>query len=224
MHVIIAYRRVSTDRQGKSGLGLAAQTSLIENFAQMKGTTVAATYEDIESGGNDDRRELARAIEHAKRIGGVLVVATLDRLSRDLAFIANLMKSGLEFRCADMPTASTFELHIRAAIGEEERRKISERTRLALCAAKAKGVVLGGYRGVAPSQAATAKGHAAQALAADARARALAPIISELRAEGHNTLDRIARALTHRGITSPRGGKWSPIAVSRIERRSAALA
>lgn len=215
----VAYRRVSTEKQGRSGLGLSAQESAIAHFVKASGATVVATYTDIESGTIDDRAQLLAAIDHARRSNARLVVATLDRLSRDVAYLATLMKQ-VDFVAADMPSASTFELHIRAAIAQEERRKISERTKAALAAARARGTVLGGYRGIAPSAAARAKAIDARTNAATARARCLAPIIAELRADGCNTLAALANGLNARGVTAPRGGMWTAMQVQRIEKRA----
>lgn len=218
----VVYRRVSTEKQGRSGLGLNAQESAIAHFVRATGATIVATYTDIESGIIDDRAQLLAAIDHARRCNARLVVATLDRLSRDVAYLATLMKQ-VDFVAADMPSASTFELHIRSAIAQEERRKISERTKAALAAARARGTVLGGYRGVAPSAAARTKAIDTRANAATERATRLAPIIAELRATGRTTLAALADGLNARGVTAPRGGAWSPMAVSRIERRFASV-
>lgn len=216
----VAYLRVSTDRQGRSGLGLEAQTAAIQRFADASGAQIVATYTDIESGTNDARPQLAAAIEHTKRLGGTLVVATLDRLSRDVAFLATLMKSGLDFRCADMPTASTFELHIRAAISEEERRKIGERTRAALAAAKSRGVKLGGYRGYsfgAEARSKSAATRSSQAREHAIRARAALDGLN-LRAM---SLRAVAAVLMERGVRTPRGKlDWTATGVRNLLRHA----
>lgn len=143
----IAYLRVSTNQQGRSGLGIEAQRHAIAEHAQQAGTAIAAEYVDTTSGKGADaldrRPQLAAALAHAKRLKGCVIVAKLDRLSRDVAFIAGLMANRVPFICADMPRADPFLLHIYAAVAEQERRQISERTRAGLAAAKARGQVLG---------------------------------------------------------------------------------
>lgn len=190
------------------------------------GAKIVASYTDIESGKNDDRTQLAAAIGHAEKIGARLVVATLDRLSRDVAYISGLMKRGVDFVAADMPGASTFELHIRAAIAQEERRKISERTKAALAAAKARGVKLGGYHGYVPTKDAADKGRAYGRVAAAARVRSylssILPNIEALR-DQRLSLNAIARALTAQGVMTPFGTtKWHPVQVQRVLARAAA--
>lgn len=217
----VAYFRVSTKKQGRSGLGLEAQEAAVGFFAKAHGVLIAARYTDIESGKNDDRSQLAAAIAHAEKIGARLVVASLDRLSRDVAYIAAMMKRGVDFVAADMPGASTFELHIRAAIAQEERRKISERTKAALAAAKARGVALGGYRGSSLTEADRAKGRDALASAANAHAHRLAPVVRELRDAGCATYAALADALTTRGCPTPRGGQWSAMQARRLTMRIA---
>lgn len=215
----VVYRRVSTDRQGQSGLGLEAQEAAIRRFLRPD-DTVVAEYQETESGACDTRPELARAIRKAKRTGSVLLISTLDRLARDVAFISGLMKE-TDFRVADMPHAAPFELHIRAAMAEEERRKISERTRSALAAAKARGVKLGGWRGHMPTKesqvAAVLEAAQVRARKATQTAYALALVIDQIRAEGVTSLNGIAIALQARGVSTPRaGGQWTATTVKRI--------
>jgi DNA invertase Pin-like site-specific DNA recombinase len=136
---MIAYYRVSTTKQGESGLGLEAQKAAVR---QTFGEPVFA-YTEIESGKNDNRPELAAAIEHAKEINGTLVIAKLDRLSRRLSFITKLMDSGVKFRCADMPSVDNFTIHILGAVAQRERELISQRTRAALKVKKEQGIELG---------------------------------------------------------------------------------
>lgn len=138
----IAYFRVSTARQGKSGLGLAAQQREITNFVAGTGTLIAE-FCDIESGRDDSRVELQRAIQLAKRENAKIVIARLDRFSRRVSFIAGILDQGIGLVCAEMPNASDFQLHIFAALAQEERRLISERTRAALAEAKRRGTILG---------------------------------------------------------------------------------
>src|SRR5262245_56320615 len=132
----VAYYRVSTERQGESKLGLEAQQKSVTDFLNGGNWTVLGSFTEVESGKNDDRQELAKAIKLAKKHKAKLVIAKLDRLSRDLAFIATLMKSGVEFVCCDNPHANKLTIHILAAVAEDERERISIRTRDALQAAK----------------------------------------------------------------------------------------
>lgn len=138
----VTYLRVSTERQGQSGLGLEAQRAAVAAHVLGRGEVVAE-FVEVESGKRADRPELARALAEAKRAGAVLLIAKLDRLARNVAFIANLLESGVEVTAADMPEANRFVLHIMAAVAEQEGRAISERTKAALAAAKARGVKLG---------------------------------------------------------------------------------
>ena len=139
----VAYYRVSTDRQGRSGLGLEVQKKAVAQFLSAKGWMLVAESTEVESGKRKDRPRLAEAIGAAKRIRGKLVIAKLDRLARNVHFISGLMETGVDFVAVDMPTADRFMLHVYAAMAEEEGRRISERTKAALAAAKARGVELG---------------------------------------------------------------------------------
>jgi DNA invertase Pin-like site-specific DNA recombinase len=215
MIAFIAYLRVSTDKQGKSGLGLEAQQDAVSRFLR-PGDTLVATFVEVESGRECQRPQLAAAIEKCRTLRAKLLIAKLDRLARDVAFIATLMKSDVKFIACDMPDADPFRLHIEAAIAEEEARKISARTRAALEAAKARGVVLGGFRGRQLTDADRAKGNALKAVKARARASSLAPILDELRATGVVTLRALADGLNARGIVAPRGGAWQAAQVKRL--------
>lgn len=216
----VLYSRVSTRRQGASGLGLEAQDAALAAFlgAHPK-DTVIASFVEVESGRDDARPQLAAALNECRLRNARLLISKLDRLSRDLAFIATLMKSDVQFTVADMPNADPFRLHIEACIAEDEARKISSRTRAALAAAKARGVVLGGNRGRNLTNADRLKGQAARSSAASARANLLKPVLSDLRATGYTTLASLAAALTERGYPAPRGGRWSAMQVRREEQR-----
>jgi len=217
MTAYIAYLRVSTDRQGKSGLGLEAQQEAVSLFAR-RDDAIIGTFVEIESGRNSERPQLAAALQQCRQLGAVLLIAKLDRLARDVAVIANLMKSDVRFVACDLPNGDPFRLHIEAAIAEEEHRKISARTKAALAAAKTRGVKLGGHRGRGLNDADRSKAAAVRASEARRRASYLAPVITELRSEGAVTLTALASGLNFRSIPAPRGGKWNAMQVSRLIR------
>jgi DNA invertase Pin-like site-specific DNA recombinase len=217
----VAYFRVSTDRQGRSGLGLEAQREAVRRFLRSDDRQLLS-FTEVESGKNNARPQLAAAMDACRRAGAVLLIAKLDRLSRDVAFIAGLMKSDVRFIAADMPEADAFRLHIEAAIAEEERRRISGRTKAALGAAKARGVKLGGFRGHVPSAQDRARGHNRQRELASQRAAAVLAVIRELSEAGINSPAAMARALTEREISTARGGtRWQANQVKRVLARAA---
>lgn len=195
----VAYFRVSTSRQGQSGLGLEAQQKAVDDFLSAKGWHLTSSYTEIESGKRKNRPELAEAIAQAKRIKGKLVIAKLDRLARNVHFIAGLMETAVDFVAVDMPTADKFMLHVYAAMAEEEGRRISQRTKAALQAAKARGVELGKNGKVLAERNKTE---------AIAFAQTLALVIEEIRAEGHTTVRAITNALNARGVLSREGLRW----------------
>ena len=210
MRPAVAYIRVSTARQGKSGLGLEAQRAAVERFAEGEGLAIVKEFIEIESGKGADalnlRPKLAAALAEARKQKCPVVVAKLDRLSRDVAFVAGLMSQRVPFIVAELGAdADPFMLHIYAALAEKERRMISARTRAALKAAKARGVVLGN-----PQQAARNRE------VARAEAEALRPVLTELK---HLSSRQIALELTLRGVRTPRGGRWqSPTVLRMIDR------
>lgn len=208
----VAYYRVSTAKQGASGLGLAAQEAAVRAF--IAGEPIAA-FTEVESGKRDDRPQLAAALVHAKRLKATLVIAKLDRLARDVHFISGLLKAGVEIRACDIPTANRMVLHIMAAVAEGEREMISERTRAALVAAKARGVRLG-------TPDTLRLGQQRQA-AADAHARTLHPALDELRLQGFTGVREIAAILNARGMSPSRGGRWHPTSVQRLLERTERL-
>lgn len=201
----VAYFRGSTEKQGKSGLGLAAQRSLIERFLS-DGDEVLAEYVEVQSGKNDERIELWKAINHAKRHEAKLLIAKLDRFSRKVSFIASIMEQGIGLVVAEMPNATDFQLHIFAALAQEERRLISERTRNALAEAKKRGVVLGKNGKVLAEQ---------NRKAADERAEVLRPIVIPMLEQGLS-FSEIARRLNREGITTARGSRFYPQQVHTI--------
>lgn len=206
----VVYFRVSTEKQGKSGLGLAAQHSLIEGFLS-DGDELIAEYVEVQSGKNDERKELWKAINHAKRNDAKLLIAKLDRFSRKVSFIASIMEQGIGLVVAEMPNATDFQLHIFAALAQEERRLISERTRNALAEAKKRGVQLGKNGQVLAER---------NRKAADERAEALRPLIIPMLDQGLS-ISEIGRRFNAMGIQTARGGKFFPEQISLIVRRLA---
>ena len=206
--LFVTYLRVSTDRQGRSGLGLEAQRKTVADHVAGKGA-IAAEYVETESGKRSDRPQLACALAEAKQLGAVLLIAKLDRLARNVAFIANLLESGVEIAAADMPEANRFLLHVMAAVAEHEAQAISDRTRAALAAAKARGVALGWSMPQRRDEQrqASRKGAAKNAQKADRHAANVLPIIRQI-AEDGASLRQIANELNTRGIKTARGGLW----------------
>lgn len=220
----VAYYRVSTARQGKSGLGLDAQKKAVADFLNGGSWQLMAEFVEIESGKADDRPQLEQALAMCELSNATLVVAKLDRLSRNLAFLARLQESGARFVAADMPEANELTIHIMAAVAQAERKAISKRTKEALAAAKARGVRLGGNRGnledlrKGPAKSAEVRGRQARERALKVR-RQIEVITAGC--EGAS-LRQIAAALNHRGITAPRGGKWHAAQVKAVLRASEA--
>jgi DNA invertase Pin-like site-specific DNA recombinase len=223
---LIAYLRVSTTGQGRSGLGLDGQRAAIERFAADNGFTLVAEHVEVQSGmGADvlDRRpQLALALQAARKLGKgtPVIVAKLDRLSRDVAFIAGLMAQKVPFVVAELGAdADPFMLHLYAALAEKERSLIAARTRAALRAAKARGVTLGNPKLAQAREVANSR----KQVEADRTASGVMPVIESIRQAGATSLREIAAALEARGIRTPRGGTaWTATAVKRVLDRSAA--
>lgn len=221
----VGYLRVSTKGQGESGLGIEAQKAAIEAHAKQTGTRIVAFYTEVESGKLADRPELAKALAHAKRSKATLAVAKLDRLARNVEFLARVMNAGTDFVACDYPAANRLTLHIMAAVAENEAKAISERTKAALAAYKARG----GKLGAALPQCrnltaeAVAKGRErsaeARALAAAEAYADLAPTMQQWRAEGL-TLQAIAGRLNAEGHTTRRGKPWNAVQVVRVLERT----
>jgi DNA invertase Pin-like site-specific DNA recombinase len=212
MKSVVAYIRVSTQKQGKSGLGLEAQQALIERFAQQEGFEIVQTFTEVQSGKDDDQRrpQLNAALEAARKAKAPVIVAKLDRLSRDVHFISGLMKHRVSFIVADLGAdTDPFMLHIYAALAEKERRMISDRTKQALASAKANGKQLGGLRDY---------GREAKAAAVE-RAKLLAPYFEEL---AEKSAREIARVLNERSVPTPTGKPWSAMTIIRARDRLAA--
>ncbi|KRR23600.1 recombinase family protein [Bradyrhizobium retamae] len=207
MTKFIAYFRVSTQRQGKSGLGLAAQQRKISDFVAGTGTLLAE-FCDIQSGRDDSRAELQHAIQLAKRENAKIVIARLDRFSRRVSFIANILEQGIGLVCAEMPNATDFQLHIFAALAQEERRLISERTKAALAEAKRRGKILG----LNGRNLAAKNRRAADDFAASLRAKLDADLL-------RCSYSEIARQLNGAGITTVTGCKFYPQTVKNYLKR-----
>lgn len=217
MKQYITYIRVSTSEQGKSGLGLEAQERdiaiFLDQFSEVP-FEVIGEFKDVQSGGDDDRPELTKALALARKTGAELLIAKLDRLSRKVSFIATIMDDPkVKLRVASMPHADKFQLHIYAALAEQERDFISARTKAALQSAKARGVKLGGMRDK------TMKRNEAAKAKADKFAASVLPLVKKLRDAGE-TLQAIADALNEAGKQSPRGGQWTATSVKRVMDRA----
>ena len=209
----VAYFRVSTDKQGASGLGLEAQRSAVLDFINGNGDKLIAEYTEIESGKRNDRPELQRAISHAKKEKAVLTIAKMDRLGRRASYVLNLLdNSGVRFVFVENPNATDLEIGIRAVVAQEEGRLISQRTKDALAAAKARGVKLGSP---APERG-SAIGVAVRKAKAEQHVQAVLPIVRDIQQAGVTSLAGIARALGARGVPTARGGAWHANSVRRI--------
>lgn len=213
----IAYYRVSTKRQGISGLGLDAQKGAVAGYlAEVHGQLVAEFCE-IEHGtrrGNN-RPVLAEAMKQCRIHRATLIIAKLDRLARSVHFVSGLMESGVEFVACDYPTANRLTIHIIAAMAEHEAQLISERTKVALAAAKRRGTILGGARDSSTCRKGAKQSGKVRAEHAQRRAADLLPVIAAIKAEGSTSLHQIAAGLNQRGIPAARGGMWSATQVSR---------
>ncbi|ADV66421.1 recombinase family protein [Deinococcus maricopensis] len=216
----IAYFRVSREKQAQSGLGLEAQAAAVTAFVQQRGYDVVAEYTEVETGTSRKRRiAIHRAIEHAKREGAVLLIAKLDRLSRNLHFVSGLMESGVRFTAVDMPEANHLSIQIMAVMAEQEARAISTRTREALTAAKARGVKLGSPKPM--TEMVRAKGREAVSQAFREAYRREYGYISLMRKSGMS-LRAIAARLNQEGLRTRSGSEWTAVQVSRILNKFAA--
>jgi DNA invertase Pin-like site-specific DNA recombinase len=219
---IVAYFRVSTVKQSQSGLGLEAQREAVMRYARSEGKEIISEFLETESGQNDDRPQLSQALDQCELTGARLVIAKLDRLSRNVAFLANLMDSGVKFIAADNPQANELTIHILAAVAQEERRAISMRTKAALAAAKARGVKLGNprleeARAKRDVQKSVQKATAARVTAAKERAVKVMRAIEIACENGASSLQSIADYLNNdTAIRTPRGALWTRAAVSRV--------
>jgi len=210
----VTYQRVSTDKQGRSGLGLDAQAAAVASYVEGVGGQVVGAYVEIESGKRNDRPQLAKALSMCRRLKATLLIAKLDRLARNVHFISGLMESGVDFVAADMPHANRLTIHILAAVAENEREMISQRTRSALQAAKRRGIKLGSQEPRRGSKV----GLASISDKAAAHAANVLPVIEAVIATGASTLRQIAVVLNARGIRTARGGSWHAETVARLLR------
>lgn len=225
MKKIVCYLRVSTARQGSSGLGLEAQLQAVQQYAASMSASIIATFTEVETGKLNTRPELTKALHLAKVTGAILVIAKLDRLSRNAAFLMTLQDAGVKFVAADLPQANNLTIGIMALVAQQEAEAISKRTKEALQAAKRRGKVLGNPNG-ATALLKAAKGNVAAISVikskADNHATNLQPVIDSLKTEGIISLGRIAKALNDRGMLTPRGGIWHKTSVSNLLTRISA--
>ena len=212
----VSYLRVSTDRQGKSGLGLEAQRKAVGDFLNGGRWQLLSEFVEVESGKRSDRPQLAAALAECKKQKAKLVIAKLDRLARNVNFVSGLMETGVEFVAADMPFANKLTIHILAAVAEHEREAISGRTKAALAAAKARGVKLGGPK----LRLAQLNGAKANKAEADRFAANVLPVIREAQNAGASSLRAIALTLNNRGVPTARGGMWAAPQVRGILQRA----
>ncbi len=222
MDSLIAYLRVSTGQQGRSGLGVEAQREAIARFAEAEGFLLTDEYVEVETGKGADaldrRPQLNAALGHARKTKQAVVVAKLDRLSRDVAFIAGLMAQRVPFIVAELGSdVDPFVLHLFAALAEKERTLIAERTRAALARKKAQGAKLGNRTNLSEAQA---KGTAANRASADSFAANVLPIVRQIQAAGATSTRAIAAALNARGIRTARGGEWHHTTVQNLLARA----
>lgn len=220
----ISYLRVSTDKQGRSGLGLEAQRAAVETYLNGGRWSLVAEYVETESGKRADRPKLARALAHAKAIGATVVFAKMDRLARNVDLLRRLVASDVDLVFCDLPhvpagAMGRFLLTQMASVAELEAGLISERTKAALAAAKARGVKLGnpnGARALRGKQIGNKDAVAVVKANAEHRAENLRSIVDEMRVQGINSVRAISAALNERGILTPRGGEWHPTSTARL--------
>jgi DNA invertase Pin-like site-specific DNA recombinase len=218
MRKYVSYLRVSTDKQGRSGLGLEAQRAAVAAF--LNGSELVAEYVEVESGKDNDRPQLQKALKHCDIVGATLIIAKLDRLSRDAHFLLGLQKQGTKFVAADMPEANELVVGIMGLMAQHERKLISERTKAALAAAKVRGIRLGCPTGAKHlRQIGNAAAIEAVRRQADDYAELLRDTVQEICSPGQISLTRMADELNRRSIRTARGGKWHAATAGRLVRR-----
>ena len=208
--MFVAYIRVSTDRQAASGLGLEAQRAAIEQYAARQDRKIISIYVETESGRLKDRPQLNAALAHCRKTKSTLLIAKLDRLARNVAFVSALMETGIEFVAVDAPFANRLMIHVLSAVAEWEREQISERTKAALAAAKARGVKLGQHGATLAAQ---------KRAEADRFAETIRPAVLEAREAGCISLRDYAAHLSASGTPTANGGKWHASNVSLVLQR-----
>jgi DNA invertase Pin-like site-specific DNA recombinase len=206
--LFVGYFRVSTDRQGLSGLGLEAQHKAVSDYLNGGKWEMVGEFVEVESGKRSDRPELGKALMLCRQRKATLIVAKLDRLARNVHFVSGLMESGVDFVAVDMPHANRLTIHILAAVAEHERQCISDRTKAALAAAKARGTKLGNPN-LATNNAAVARKHA----------ETLRPIVAEIRKQGIRSARGIADELNRREVPAARGSQWHANSVNLMLHR-----
>lgn len=217
----VAYYRVSTKGQGVSGLGLDAQREAVRNYLNGGNWQLVAEFTEVESGKSaDNRPQLQAALRACKLHRATMVIAKLDRLSRNAAFLMGLKDAGTEFVAADMPSANRMTVGVMALVAQQEAEAISARTKAALAVVKSQGVKLGNPQNLKNRKLGSERGAGTRAARADERAALVLPIIAELRAAGLVTLRELAAELNARGIPAARGGEWSSVAVMRALARA----
>ncbi|MGO9623238.1 MAG: recombinase family protein [Steroidobacteraceae bacterium] len=217
----ISYHRVSTDKQGRSGLGLEAQQATVKQYLASHGGVELAAYVEVESGKVDARPQLEAALLHCRQTRSTLLISKLDRLSRNVAFLFRLRDEGVKFQAIDIPDCNSLTLCVFAGMAQHEREIISQRTKAALMARRARGLPLGTPRDLsAYAASAGAKGRAALLGKVQKHALDMAPQIERARGEGAcTTLRCIARWLNDQGFVTLRGKQWTPAAVLNVEHR-----
>jgi DNA invertase Pin-like site-specific DNA recombinase len=219
----VAYYRVSTDKQKRSGLGLDAQQATVRGFLNGGQWELVGEFTETESGRSADRPQLAKALARCRVMKATLIVANVSRLTRSVAFLSRLLEAGVDVRFCDLPQiegpTGRFMLQQMAAVAELEAGLIGDRTKKALAAAKANGVKLGNPRNLNNTEAGRVNGRAARTRSAKSRVSDLAPIIADLQASGATSLRQIAAGLNERGIRTARGGEWSAVQVQRVLKR-----
>lgn len=223
MSRFVAYYRVSTKKQGASGLGLEAQQASVRDYLKRVDGTQLAAFTEVETGKRNDRPQLEAAILRCKQSNATLLVAKLDRLSRNAAFLMSLRDSGVQFEALDIPGANWMTVGVLALVAQNEAEAISDRTRKALAARRARGLPMGTPRDMRPyaKRAAVLAGKSNRAKALK-RAQVVAPAIEAARADGHTSLRAIAAYLNERSITTPQGKVWTATAVSNVQKLLAA--
>lgn len=221
---LVPYYRCSTQKQARSGLGLEGQEATVQQFAEAHGAQVLKSYIEVETGKWADRPELAKAVAHARRAKATLVIAKLDRLARNVHFLSGLMETGVKFLACDQPSANDLTIHILSAVAQDEAQRISERTKAALDAYKARGGSLGASRPECRNLTDDARRRGAAAAGESARREAdtayvdLYPIIIMLRDDGAS-FRAIARHLNNEGYETRRGRAWNHVQVQSVLKR-----